>query len=99
MFARDLQLAILPGNVARWATASKKQGETRLCAFDSRPTWQQLLEAIFILRHPSPSHGESFQKCVRPAQGMGTRGRAEEINAYLALLSRTVVVKEIRLLT
>eukprot|EP00927_Polykrikos_kofoidii_P074119 TRINITY_DN70083_c0_g1_i1.p1 TRINITY_DN70083_c0_g1~~TRINITY_DN70083_c0_g1_i1.p1 ORF type:complete len:370 (-),score=42.39 TRINITY_DN70083_c0_g1_i1:249-1358(-) len=97
---RALHVTAQVDGEVQWVTASGQKGQLRLCDKDRRPVWQQILEAIFMRRHPSAKRkGDHFQQSVRPAQGMGLKGRAEELNAYLALLECQASVRVIRLLT
>lgn len=100
LLTRDLRLMFQGDKLVRWATTSGHEGEVLLGGKDPLPVWQQILEAIFMLRHPSAQRkGQSFQESVRPAQGMGLMGRAEELNAYMALLNGAVAVRAVRQLT
>eukprot|EP01006_Ploeotia_vitrea_P014535 TRINITY_DN39447_c0_g1_i1.p1 TRINITY_DN39447_c0_g1~~TRINITY_DN39447_c0_g1_i1.p1 ORF type:complete len:285 (+),score=24.50 TRINITY_DN39447_c0_g1_i1:19-873(+) len=63
------------------------------------PVWQQILEDIFMTRHPFELKKQiPFQEAIRPAMGMGMKGRAEELQAYLRLIDGNIGVN-LKLLT
>lgn len=79
----------LSGNIVEWSTFAGKRGSLELATDDlASPVWQQVLESIFMLLHPSEAKkGLRFQESVRPAMGMGMQGRADAIQAYFHLVS------------
>eukprot|EP01063_Lacrimia_lanifica_P006266 TRINITY_DN13785_c0_g1_i1.p1 TRINITY_DN13785_c0_g1~~TRINITY_DN13785_c0_g1_i1.p1 ORF type:complete len:269 (+),score=82.30 TRINITY_DN13785_c0_g1_i1:88-807(+) len=95
LFVRDVKVAAGDGAVVAWATAAGEAGSVAAADPVGVPLWQRVLEAVFVRKHRPrrlSSGPLGFQDVVPPAMGMGMKGRAAALEAYLALVTPGVHV-------